>query len=281
MFGFYARGNANHLILGDDNPVLCQKYRGRLVISRLVSYPNSGPAAYGYCEVTYSEPIKSLLPPMVFGVPTISCDDKGIGFFQHRGQPGNWTGFSIACTMSLYMKNYSPSAQLGFDTGWEYRVCVFGDPGVKRAGASRYGLALFDGETNTTFNSNWPFVPFRGLLSNWNLIQFTRSYDVLSYWFALPNVQGSVDYVLAIGSHQWAAKDGDLGLLISSLGCVPVSADIGRRHHTQDCVVMMGFIDSRRETIKSVTVYGMAQHPSANMQAINNWRILTADFTYV
>lgn len=282
MFGFYAKGSDGHLILGDDNPVLCQKYKGRITVNQLVSTLNNPyiPAGYGYCEMRYPAPITSLMPPMVFGIPTIFCNNKGIGFFQHRGGPGNWIGFSVATTMSLHM-NSAAAAYYGADTGWEYRVCVFGDPGIKRPGASRYGMALFDENGNPTFDSNWPFVPFRGLLSSWQLIAFTRSYNVMAHWFNLRTVQGSPDQVLAIGNHYWGARDGDLGMLISSLGCVPISADIGRGSHTQDCVVMMGFIDWRRDAIQSVTVYGNAQHPAANMAAINNWRILTADFTYV
>lgn len=284
MFGFYARGSDGHLIIGDDHPVLCQKYTGRIVMNRQV---NSGydyqpvPVSYGYCEVSYPEPIRDHMPPMVFGVPTATCSNKGIGLFQHRGGPGNWTGFSIVVTRTLFLDNNS-SINLGFDSGWEYRVCVFGDPGVNRSGSSNYGLNLFDKDGRPTFSSNWPFVPFRGVLSGWRLSSFTRWYSPYRYWFNAEVSGANTDYVLAKGTHAWGATDGRLGMLISSLGCIPVRADVGRsRDHTQDSVVLMGFPDSSRSNIWSVTVYGLAQHPSANMNAMNSWRILTADFTYV
>lgn len=286
MFGFYARGSDGHLIIGDDYPILSRAYHGRIIVNRK-PLPGAlwwAQANYGYCEIKYPTPIKSSVPPMVFGVPTAACDNKGLGFFQHRGKPGNWTGFSILITPRLFADSSSINAPIGFDSGWEYAVCVFGDPGVNRPGASNYGLALFDDEGNQLFNSNWPFVPFRALLSSWRLHSFTRSYALDNYWGNYWYERSkNYDFVLAKGVHSWGSTDGKLGLLISSLGCVPVRTDVGykNRDTTRDCVVTMGFADSRRDNIWSVTYYGGAQHPSANINAINDWRILTADFSHL
>lgn len=285
MFGFCARGEDGHLILGDDNPVLCQKYRGSLVVNQAAT-PAPGdhrpPAGYGFghCEITYPKPVSTQVPPMVFAVPTARSDGRGLGIFQHRGSPGNWTGFSTVITNHLLADKWSAS-YIGLDSGWEYRVCVFGDPGIKRSGPSNFGLALYDEDGNPTFHSNWPFVPFRGLLSSWRLNSFTRD-AYTGIWQNTEYTSGvDTDNVVAKGTHSWGAKDGTLGFLLSSVGFVPVRADVGSFHHTQSCVVTLGFPDSRRDQLWSVTYYGIAQHPSANMSEINNWRILTADFTYV
>lgn len=285
MFGFFARGSDGHLIIGDDYPVLSQAYRGSITVNSRASkrwswQPNP---SYGYCEVQYPQPIRSQVPPLVFGVPTPACDNKGLGFFQHRGNSGNWTGFSILITPRLFADS-SAVAGIGFDSGWEYSVCVFGDPGVSRPGSSNYGLALFDADGNSVFNSNWPFVPFRGLLAGWVLNSYTRSYALQSYWGNDWYERSKrYDFVLAKGTHTWGARDGNLGFLISSLGCVPVRADSGykNRYPVRDCVVTMGFPDNRRDQLWSVTYYGGAQHPSANINAINSWKILTADFSHL
>lgn len=287
MFGFYASGSDGHLILGDDNPVLCQVYTGDLIVNQLVVQipgryvPRYG-FGFGYCEIRYPSPIKTQTPPMVFATPTAMSDNKGLGQFQHRGSPGNWTGFSTVTTIRLFAGEGS-GVQIGFNSGWQYRVCVFGDPGVERPGSSNYGIALFDEDGRPTFNSNWPFVPFRGLLSGWQLNSFTRSfYGGHMYWQNSDYDSGSkVDYVLAKGTHEWGAKDGDLGFLLSSVGLVPVRADVGRRNLTVSCIVTLGFPDNRRDKLWSVTYYGIAQHPNANMSEINKWQILTADFSHL
>lgn len=288
MFGFYARGTDGHLILGDDHPVLCQAYRGRLVINQPLvehlfpdDFIGSNGRGYAYCEIRYPQPIRTAMPPMVFGVPTAMSDGKGLGLFQHRGGSGNWIGFGILIARDLFASS-TAQAWVDMDSGWEYRVCVFGDPGVTRSSPSRFGLALYDANGNPTFHSNWPFVPFRGLLSGWSLHSFTRHYALGSYFGNSDRGSGSIDTVLAKGIHTWGAQDGKLGFLISSLGTVPLRSDIGyAQDRTVDCVVLMGFPDSRRDLIWSSIFYGLSQHPSANMSAMNDWRILTADFTYV
>lgn len=287
MFGFYARGSDGHLIIDNDNPVLCQKYTGKLIINQMpirdrYGYTHPNGYGYGYCEAKYPSPVKSQMPPMVFAVPTAISNNKGLGYFQHRGGPGNWTGFSAVITNRLFAGE-GPGVKIGFDSGWTYRVCVFGDPGVNRPGASNYGLNLFDSEGLPIFSSNWPVVPFRSVLSGWKLDSFTRSfYGGTMYWQNSDYDPGiKFDYVLAKGTHSWGGEDGKLGLLISSIGFVPVRADVGRRDLTVNCVTTLGFPDSRRDRIWSVTYYGLAQHPSANMSAISNWKILTADFSHL
>lgn len=287
MFGFYFRGDSNHLILGDDHPVLAQRWKGRLLINEV---PADGYAegyadpyrlrrlGYGYCTVTYPEPIRTTLPPFVFGVPTGACDNKGLGLFCHRGGPGNWVGFSVMITCSLFAEG--GQATMGFDSGWEYRVCVFGNPGTLRPGATNFGLRLWGPDGQQTFDSNWAFVPFRGLLGRWERQSYTRHYDFEAY-FGNPESGGDVDNVLVKGTHDWGALDGTLGVLISSLGVIPLRHDVGNRNITTPGIVTIGFSLGMRDKIWSVAYEGRSQHPAGDVSAMDGWRLLTADFTYV
>lgn len=294
MFGFLAQGNAGQVILGDDNPVLTQVYSGRLYVNAL-AHPffeqhYNGEAgletyfeerAFGMCEVTYPAPLRCYLPPMVFGVPTPAASNKGIGYFCHRGSPGYWTGFTLLVTKTLFA-NYGTGAMYsGFDSGWQYRVCVFANTGVDipiKDGRNT-GLRLFNSRGECVFDSRWPLVPFRNLLSSWVSQGMTRRYAVEEYW-GNRFVRGDVDYVLAMGAHYWGVQDSERqGLLLSSLGALPFRHDTGKRDVTTPAIVTVGFAGGDRSYIHSVAYMGASQHPNGDVSAMNTWRILTADFS--
>lgn len=292
MYGLIVRGNTDQLIVGDDYPVLTQRYKGDIVITQVppqngemwyeaytgdVSAYCVGGRGYGYCDVTYPSPINSTLPPLVFAVPTGSANDKGLGFFCHRGSPGNWAGFSVLVTPTLFAQNGATTT--GVNSGWTYRVCVFGDPGFF-AHSGTHGLRMFAANGTPTFDSRWPIVPFRGLLGAWQLEGFTRYYNIDAYW-GRRLVGGDDDAVLVKGKHVWGAADGTLGFLLSGLGCIPLRHDIGSDDYTHSAVVTMGFPDGGRSHIWAVAYEGLSQHPNGNVSAMSNWRLLTADFSLV
>lgn len=292
MFGFAVYGDSHQLIMGDEYRVLTQKYRGALNVNQVppaVHVTHQGfngnvVPSYGYCTVTYPSRITTQLPPMVFAVPTANANNKGIGLFCHRGSPGNWTGFSVLITNSLFATSSSRIVS-GFASGWEYRVCVFGEPGVVRAGANlsagmNIGCVVRDSKGIKVFDTNWPYVPFRGLMSQWKLHSYTRSYRIIEHW-GYRFVDGAADQVLAKGTHTWGYANGTVGFLLSALSAIPVRHDIGTRNITTPSIVTMGFDSSSRSQIWSVVYQGLSQHPSGDVTAMNNWRMLTADFTWV
>lgn len=295
--GFFARGSNNHLIIDDENPVLCQRYSGQIVVNT-VPKPifmrsrdqfdgyywwddHIGPTRYGYCEVTYPAPIYTDVAPLVFAVPN-GAGTQALGLFCHRGGPGAWTGFSVLVTADVFLSGGS-AGYYGFNSGWQYRVCTFGDPGRTRDGAkSEMGLRITNAAGVPIFDSNWPFVPFRGLLSGWTYSDATRWYDIHNNWgYGQRLVGGDVDWVLIKGYHRWGARDGTLGFLLSGVGVVPMRHDVGKRDATTAAVVLMGFAGGNRSNIWAVAVEGASQHPAGDISAISQWRLLTADFTHV
>lgn len=282
-FGLQVTGDQQQLIIGDDYPVLTRKLGGRIRVTNPIR-------GYGICRVYYVASITTELPPLIFVTPTSTCDGKGLGLFSHIGGPGNWQGFSVAAVRSI--EGASGNISAGFDTGWNYHVCVFGDPGVPLRSDDTYGLELYS-TTIKTFDSRWDIVFFKELLRNWAHHSFTRSYSYVgrtqisnngSYWGnAHFSEKKAYDLVLAKATHPWGAVDGDKGFMLSSLGAVPIRADVGysEGHHTQDTVVMVGFPSSSRTYLMATAFYGGAQHPSANITALNRLNILTGDFSKI
>lgn len=278
--------------MGDEYRVLTQRYVGNLTVNQIppaATIVHRGKRrnvtpSYGYCTVTYPTRITTQLPPMVFAVPTASANNTGIGLFCHRGSPGAWTGFSVMITNSLFASSTSPISP-GFNSGWTYRVCVFGEPGVVRPGTSlaagmNIGCRVWDSKGGKVFDSNWPYVPFRGLLDAWTLSSYSRTYAIIEHW-GWRFVNGASDQVLIRGSHPWGYANGTVGFLISALSAIPVRFDRGTNDITTSAIVTMGFSSSARDVIWSVVYEGLAQHPSGDVSAMNSWRILTADFTWV
>lgn len=293
--GFFARGSNDHLVIDDQNPVLCQVYSGRIVVNTLPPrsffaeytdeygnvYGQPRTPAYGYCEVTYPAPIHTAMPPMVFAVPS-GAGSQGLGLFCHRGGAGRWTGFSVLVTRDIFLGNSTPMLR-GFDSGWQYRVCTFGDPGRTRDGAkSEMGLRILGENGVPIFDSNWPFVPFRGLLSGWTFSDMTRSYGVWAHWgFRVQTNLFDEDFALVKGYHGWGVADGAMGFLLSGLGLTPVRQDFGTYDITPAAVVLMGFAGGNRSNIWAVAVAGMSQHPAGDISIMREWNLLTADFTHV
>ena len=111
-YGFYAKGSAGNLILGDDNPVLVLKHSKAMKVARRHSWVESQrrgsskngfwyqevlvePCGYGFIEETYPAPITSAEPPYIFATPNGEYNGGGIGGFVHKGGPGNWIGFEM------------------------------------------------------------------------------------------------------------------------------------------------------------------------------------------
>jgi hypothetical protein len=262
-------GEDYHLVIGDRNPVLSRMQTGRLTITRTLG-------GYGFCVVTYSNPVKDTVPPLVFTTPTASCNGKGIGLFSHIGNQGNWTGFSVVAVGTLF--GTGGAIGVGLDTGWDYHVCVFGQPNTPET--TFYGLSVCDDNGTKIFSSTWDLVLFKNLMQSWSFNSFTRSYNSPAYWGNEHyNLHISWDDVIAKATHAWQAADGDTGILISGLGALPLRADVGfPEEHTQDCAVMIGFPDSGRANLWASIFYGKAQHPSADITALNSFKLLLGDF---
>lgn len=293
MQGLKIVGQFDQLIIGDGYPVLNQRFSGPIKITHfpkpIITTRRTGaredrrvelgcaPSMYGYSRVIYPSPIYSDAPPMVFATPTGSADDKGLGLFSHIGSPGRWDGFSVLVTPSLFALN-TTQPPLGFDSGWTYRVCVFGDPG-NFSRTDSYGLRLFAEDGSLNFDSNWPIVPFRGQLAGWTRSSFTRHYNIFGYWGDRP-VSGDEDYVLIKGTHPWGDHTGKLGLLLSAVGCIPLSHDVGDYNYAHAGVITVGFHGGVRDHIWAVAYEGASQHPAGDFSAMSAWNILTADFSY-
>ncbi|MFX1710659.1 hypothetical protein [Stutzerimonas stutzeri] len=277
MYGFSALGTDNRLIINDSSPILTQMYRGKLTVNTLPRNPKGAlmGRGYGYCEVTYPYPVETREPPLVFGIPTPRCANKGIGVFTHRGRPGGWIGFCVLITGALFANNYS-AMQMGFDSGWEYSVCGFGLAGD--AGYAEYGMRLFGPTGKVIYDSAWPVVQFRGLLQAWTLSDFTRGYAMGYYW-GNRDVSGDEDQVLAKGYHAWGVPDGSQGILIASIGRIGTSLDVGNYNKKVAAAVTVGFPDAGRDNLWSVAFFGLAQHPSGDVRDLNRWRMLIADFS--
>lgn len=277
MYGFSALGTDNRLIINDSSPILTQMYRGKLTVNTLPRNPSGAlmGRGYGYCEVTYPYPIETREPPLVFGIPTPRCANKGIGVFTHRGRPGGWIGFCVMITGALFANNYS-AMQMGFDSGWEYSVCGFGLAGD--AGYAEYGMRLFGPTGKVIYDSAWPVVQFRGLLQAWKLSGFTRGYAMDYYW-GYRSVSGDEDQVLAKGYHAWGVMDGTQGILIASIGRIGTSLDVGKYNKKVAAAVTVGFPDAGRTNLWSVAFFGLAQHPAGDVSDLNRWRMLIADFS--
>lgn len=271
-YGFSVTGNSGQIVIDETSMLLTQCYKGNIIVNA----PLGGAYAYGYCNVTYPQVITSSEPPFVFAVPTPGVTSCGIGWFQHQGSEGEWTGFTVLITKHIFAQDGS-TMPYGFNTGWQYRVAAFGVAGDN--GLAEYGMRIMNEYEDITYDSAWPVVKFRGLMSGWVAQGFTRYYAVSNYW-GYSEVTGDADQVLAMGTHAWGYSDLTTGFLMSGLaGGVVTRLDIGSRDITKNAIVTMGFPDGNRGNIWAVAFFGSAQHPSGDLTAMRNWNLLTADFT--
>lgn len=270
MFGLSIRGDDGQLVITDGVVSLTQKYRGQIVATS--TYTRGS----GYFTYYYPSTITTNDPPMVFAIPTSGCNGKGIGGFSHIGEPGAWRGFSTMLVASLFLA--SGGMYVGFDSGWQFSVCVFGDP--RLPSVDKYGVRMYSADRKCYYDSSWPIVPFIGMMGSWNLSDFTRWYDLGSYWGGRV-VIGDADHVLAKGYHSWGWDNLTAGFMLSGTGRVPVVIDVGKDDISISCSVFLGFPDSSRSSIWSVAVIGSAQHPSGGVSWMSNWRLLMADFSGV
>ena len=285
-YGFEANGTSGRLIINDYTPILTQMFWGNITVNVLVpdnqeqaTYGDNFPVSYGYCDVTYSVPVTSQVPPLVFAVPTQWVTTAGLGNFVHRGSPGAWTGFSIIvtrdvmCTEWWYMND-----SVNWDTGWEYRVCGFGQAGD--AGYDEYGMRIWGPTGAIIYDSAWPVVRFKGLLSAWAMQGYTDFYEIYTYWGDRETDNVDLEFVLAKGTHTWGYADWSTGFLLSGLGTIAAAVDRGDQDAIFNATVLFGFANAAdRSTLHAVAVLGKAQHPYGDVSALNQWKILTADFT--
>jgi len=288
-FGFMQRGDNGQLILGDDNPTLVQRYRGKLVITNAPPYiPEyegvnyySGPVGYGWCVISYPSAVTTQLPPMVFATPNHPTYAVGIGMFSHIGTPGKWTGFKCGVLDELWggtqprTKGSAPTLPIGCDSQWEYRVCTFGGP----PSGEKYGMRIWDKTGELVFDSGWQLVFFSQLLSNWTQLNTgTRNYNMERYW-GNEYSGGSSDQVMQVFSSPWGHSDGNAGILISSAAVTQVLGDIGSANAVVPTPPFIGFTSSSRATIQMSFMYGLFQHPCTAAGVLPYYRFMTADFS--
>lgn len=271
-YGFSVLGNSGQIVIDELTPILTQAFKGDIIVNTAFG----APYAYGYCTVMYPQAIASDEPPFVFAVPTPNTVNCGLGWFQHLGGQGGWTGFTVLVTRHILAQD-GTAMYNGFNTGWQYRVCAFGMAGDN--GLADYGLRIMNEYSDIVFDSAWPVVKFRGLMAGWVSQGFTRGYAMGNYWGYGP-VSGDEDQVLAMGTHAWGHADLTTGFLLSGLaGGVATRMDVGSIDRTINAVVTMGFPDGNRGNIWAVAFFGSSQHPGGDLTAMQNWNLLTAAFS--
>lgn len=284
--GFEAIGNNSRLLINDVTPVLTQMFWGSIIVNVLVpaniefdDFGSDFPVSYGYCSVTYSTPYLSQVPPLVFALPTKWMTPAGLGLFAHTGGPGAWTGFTVLVTRDVLCQEWW-YMEAGWDTGWEYRVCGFAQAGD--AGMDEYGMRIWGPppELKVIYDTAWPVVRFKGLLGGWSLHGYTRFYEVFTYWGDRETDNVDIDYTIATGSHAWGYADWTTGFLLSAIGTIGTSVDIGDDDVDFTAVVLVGFPNpGLRDRLYACAVIGKSQHPAGDVSALNVWKMLLADFT--
>lgn len=274
-FGIEIRGSRNNLLIDDKNPPLVQAHKGPIRVTHNSTLPNWNTAVYGMAVVYFPSPILTAYPPLIFGVPTRGVTQCGMGLFSAIGGPGNWLGFRVVVTPDVHMVSIS-KVPVGWDTGWEYRACSFGSS----MSTSEYGLQIFDEAGRTVYHSDWPLVKFLGLMRSWRwdgYSQYRQSY----YW----GDEGHDEYIdedwpLARRSHTWNPGGKDpysLGILLSSIGVVKYSRDVGEDDRNGMGYAMVGF-SGDISRIRMGVPMGIAQHPGGQIPDVNRWTLLQADF---
>lgn len=278
-FGFFAKGDAANLIIDADNPPLVQVEAGEIRLTERITSVNGGVTAYGACTVTYRTPRRTKQPPLVFGVPSAAgAQGGGIGYFGHTGYAGNWTGFKVVFTPNLRFGGGAVGA-VGLHTGWNYRVCEFFAP----PGVDRYGMRIWDSNGDVVFDSGWPLVPFRSLMRNWASAgaRKTGRSNYIFYWGNIGyNPNKDCDGTYELFTHPWGASDGNLGVLISQLRAMTFYGDDGYEDYREMVSApVVGFLDGSRTSIYASIPYGILQHAGSSIAAMNNFALLTADFS--
>lgn len=288
MFGINILGEANNIILGDENPVLIRKFRGRLKVTvagapiywKIYNGASPTEAHYGYCQVTYPEVITDPHPPFVFATPS-SAAKGAMGLFAHTGAPGAWTGFSVLYIPVMTYQNGKRPA-VGTDTGWDYHVCKFGDAPSNE----RWGMRVWNSVGKLTFDSSWDVVPFRSLLTGWTKISGGKygggNINANHYWGnSVYNGYKDSDVAYEVYSHPWGVENGTLGVMISSLSALRCTADVGYSDDYQFTTApMVGFLGADRKTINASVCFGHLQHASTVYPAMNSFALMTADFAH-
>lgn len=280
-YGLFVKGNAENLIIDDQNPVLAQLHRGDIFVNEPVADRTpwyGGRYILGSCLVTYPSPVRSTEPPLVFGVPrSAAYSGCSIGFFAHLGGAGNWTGFRVMFVRMPFSpgNTYAP----GMFSGWEYRVCAFYLP----PSGSRYGMRVWDKDERLVFDSGWPIVPLRELLHNWRVDSAVKTgiYEYNAFYGAFDrNVNKQCDGTYQIYSHAWGAKDGDKGILISQLKAMTYYGDDGFSDYAEKVTIpVVGFLSGDRSRISLGLHLGILQHAGASVAPLNNFGLMTADFS--
>lgn len=294
-YGFYAKGSAGNLIIGDENKVLVLKYSKSMKVTRRHSWVQRErrgggrgefeevdvliePCGYGFIEETYPTPVTTDEPPYIFATPNGEYNGGGIGAFVHKGSPGKWTGFEMVFAYDLYYVNImQKNAIEGHPTGWTYHLCTYGAEPSK----DKFGLRLWDSKGELVFDSGWRIVPFRELLHDWNPEDRspTRYYNIWNYWGRRVS-GGDVDYVYQVGFHPWGYQNHERGVLISSIQAHDFRGDTGSSDRAVlRCIPIIGFKGRDRTRIHCSIAYGVLQHPYAAVSVMSKYQILTADFS--
>ncbi len=280
-YGFFAKGNAANLIIDDQNPVLAQLYRGDIYVNEPYADRTpwyGGRYILGSCLVSYPSPITTAEPPLVFAVPRAAAYSGGsIGFFAHLGGPGGWTGFRVLYVRMPFHPDYTYAP--GTFSGWEYRACTFKLPPSNAA----YGMRVWDANERLVFDSGWPIVPLRELLRDWRLDSAVKTgiYEYNAYYGNFDrNVNRQCDGTYQIYSHAWGAADGDKGVLISQLRAMTYYGDDGFSDYAEKVTApVVGFLSGDRSRISCGLYLGILQHAGASIAPLNNFGLMTADFS--
>lgn len=294
-YGFFAKGSAGNLIIGDENKVLVLKHSKPMKVARRHHWNQSErrgtskngffnvtvhvePCGYGFIEERYPFPITTEEPPYIFATPNGEFNGGGIGGFVHKGGPGNWIGFDMIFACDLYYSNtMKKGAIAGKAVGWTYHLCTYGDEPSKE----KYGLRLWDSKGELVFDSGWKIVPFRELLHNWvpESTSSTRWYNIQHYWGRRVS-GGDVDYVYQVGYHPWGYQNHQRGVLISSLQAHDFRGDTGSDDmDVLRCIPIIGFKGRDRTRIFCSIAYGVLQHPYAAVSVMSKYQILSGDFS--
>ncbi|KVV01749.1 MULTISPECIES: hypothetical protein [unclassified Pseudomonas] len=197
-YGFECFGSAGQAVVDSEHGLLHVMsegvYSGAVVISK--------DGTYAVVDVSYSSAIVTEYPPVVF----ISPGSIGVHFyFQHKGRPGSWTGFT-------FRVGYYESVASGFLTAGKYCAC-----GMNPESVPGYGMQVRDASARLVFDGAYKIMNFLGGGQVWPPYFFLNLTMFQGAWiYRLPWVYGREAYFMV--SHFGQAYSNSLTLGDVSIG---------------------------------------------------------------
>lgn len=177
-YGLLCKGEKGQSIIDSEHSVL------HVMSSGIYAATVVG-ASGGVATVTYSNVIRSQVPPFIFVAPDGPASYGGL---KHFGAPGEWVGFSISVI-------YEPMLMTGYSPSGKYCACSVSPP--KTPG---FGLQVFNEGCEIVFDSNHRIMNFVRGVQTWPFVDYMDlSLFQRAWMYALSWVGGPDDYFLLSG----------------------------------------------------------------------------------